>query len=175
MRKTIQLLAVILIAVSLTIIALAALPVAAQNTTVYFEQGGGKLVAASSGEIEVQSGGTLDIQSGAVVTLANVVRLTDEFVTPAQSTLTVTGSETITPAGFFQPITASLAVTPGAIATGVDGQQVLLVNLSSNAVTLSDTTGLDVGGTLALGQYDAAWLIYISSISTWIRANSANN
>jgi len=35
------------------------------STNVYKEQGGNKLVVASTGEIEVQSGGILDIQSGA--------------------------------------------------------------------------------------------------------------
>lgn len=48
------------------------------NTTVYTEQGGGKLVVASSGEIEMASGSTLDIQAGATAVIASALSLTGE-------------------------------------------------------------------------------------------------
>ena len=43
-------------------------PAVAQNTNVYIEPGGSKIVVASGGELEVQSGATLDVQAGATVT-----------------------------------------------------------------------------------------------------------
>lgn len=48
-------------------VVLLAAPAFGQNTTVYLEQGGSKLVIASGGEIEALSGATLDLQNEEVV------------------------------------------------------------------------------------------------------------
>jgi hypothetical protein len=69
--------------VAISVVLALSLPAAyAQNTDVYIEQGGAKLVVASGGEIEVQSGGVLDVQSGATFTCASAQTYTlaaDEF------------------------------------------------------------------------------------------------
>lgn len=65
------------------VVALLPATVSAQNTNVWIDQGGAKLVVGNGGEIEIQSGGTLDLQEGTTISWAESPTFTlgaDEFV-----------------------------------------------------------------------------------------------
>lgn len=58
-----------------------------------------------------------------------------------------------------------------------DGQEITVVNIGSNTVTVKHQGNLHLlsGGDCALGQYDSITLVYISSTIGWVEKNRSNN
>ena len=96
-----------------------------------------------------------------------------EIWTPATSVV-VTNATIFTVTGSYQPITASLAVTPTiCTACATAGQLLLLVNTSANAITIVDTGNQVLAGDFAIGQYDTLLLIFDGT--RWIERARSNN
>jgi hypothetical protein len=55
----------------------------------------------------------------------------------------------------------------GSIVTGTAGDVLTLVNIGSNAITITDTGTLKLSGNAALGQYDSVTLL--SDGTNWIQ------
>lgn len=131
-------------------------PVARSYTClVYTEQGCGKLVVASGGEIEVQSGGVLDVQGKLDYGMASI--------TPGNGS-------TLNPAVGFYEVNSAGAVTITLGTTDVvAGQWVWLYGDDANTVTIADTNiRTHDGNALALGQYDLIGMIFDGT--AWIQA-----
>src|SRR5690606_28455146 len=129
----------------------APVPIQAQNTDCYHAQGGNLWVCDNGGTMEFQSGATLDVQSGATISL-------DTFLTIVpQTVLTLTVDGDLEPTGTFQPIAAAGAIgLSGAnIAAGNDGDLLILLNIGSDTITITETTGLVSAGNIVLGEGDS--------------------
>ncbi len=128
------------------------------NTTVYMEQGGGKLIVSDGGEIEIQSGGTLTVGGGS-------------------PTLHIGSSTTSAADSLAIPITHSLVLkTTGAdaealtLADGTAGQ-VLVVVLDTDGGgdgTLTPATSLAFGTIVFADAGDCASLMYVDDTVGWV-------
>lgn len=136
-------------------------PVQAQNAACFHAQGGALFACNSGGAIELRAGSTISI---------------DTFLnTTPQTALTLVMNGDLTPTGTFQPVTAAGAVSvSGAdIAAGTEGDLLVLLNIGSNTITLSETTGLVSAGDIALGTLDSATLVYRGT--SWYQIGASNN
>lgn len=113
-----------------------------------------------------------DVTTGADLTVMGDASVGDGFNTESQSTLVVTNSTVFTPTGYFQPISASLNVTP-VIAVLDNGTHLLLVNVSTRTITITDTTTRMMAGNFGMGQRDALELI--SDGTRWLEISRSNN
>lgn len=89
------------------------------------------------------------------------------------STITVAMNGYITPTALIQPLTASAAVGTDKLAAGSAGQLLVLYNADSNTITITDTTGLNLAGNWAAGQYDS--IVLVSNGSAWIELARSDN
>lgn len=97
-----------------------------------------------------------------------------EFLrTAGKPAITVTADSIITPTGTFQGIEAAGAVGTASIAAGSAGDMLVLMNIDTNVITITDTGTLKLTGNIALGQYDT--LTMISDGTNWIQIATANN
>jgi hypothetical protein len=91
----------------------------------------------------------------------------------AATSLTITAGGTITPTGTYQRITAAAARGTSSVTGHAAGRILVLVNVGSNTITLTDTGTLKLSGNAALGQYDTITLQ--SDGTNWIELAKANN
>lgn len=136
-------------------------PAQAQNAACFHAQGG-KLWACNTG-------GTMEFRQGSTISI-------DTFLTlEPQAPVTVTNGLALEPTGTFQPITSAGAVgiSGGDIAAGDDGDLLILLNVGSNTITITETTGLVSAGNIALGAGDSATLVYRGS--SWYQIGASNN
>lgn len=91
----------------------------------------------------------------------------------APESITVS-SDTITPTGTLQTLTASEAITISVINSPRAGKVLILTNVSANTITISETASLILGGQRALGQNDNLTLISVDG-STWTEFDFTNN
>lgn len=137
------------------------------NIPCYRSQGGRINVAGSGCTYEFQSGSTLELQSGATMT-------TTDIYVAAGTPQTIGYQGTITPTGMYNQITASAARGTSSVAgVATAGRVVVIVNIGSNTITLTDTGTLKLSGNIALGQYDSVSLL--SDGTNWIQLATANN
>jgi hypothetical protein len=155
------------------------------NTNVYFEQMGNKLVVADGGEIEVQSGGTLDLQTGSSATLSfagSVTYATSTNVTweagaeadfASGSTVSIAGTANVSTGGnvVFQS-GASIDLQSGstgtiagavAVATGgyIDFESGSVVSLAGTlTVESGGIVNVASGGALQIAATDVTQLVY---------------
>jgi Flp pilus assembly protein CpaB len=91
------------------------------------------------------------------------------------SVITVTNGGTIAPGGSYQPLVATAAA--GAALTVTAGMQqgfvTVLVNESSNTITITDTDPGKLASNVALGQYDS--IVLICDGTNWIELARSNN
>lgn len=107
------------------------------------------------------------------LTVTDDATVTDLFVAQ-QTAQTITAGGTITPTGTYHQITAAAARGTSSVAgVSTAGRVVVLVNVGSNTITLTDTGTLKLTGNIALGQYDSLGLI--SDGTNWIQISTANN
>ncbi len=91
----------------------------------------------------------------------------------AAPALTITAGGTITPTGTYQRITAAAARGTSSVVGHAAGRILVLVNVGSNTITLTDTGTLKLSANAALGQYDTITLQ--SDGTNWIELAKANN
>ena len=121
-----------------------------------------EIVEASTDEGVNIEGSSLidsDIIAGAALTTTTFIEIGTWLRPSLQSTLVVTDGGTITPTGTYQPISAVAAVGLDDIAIMSDGDVLVLTNVGSNAVTITDTGVIMLSGDIALGQYDTLTLL----------------
>lgn len=82
-----------------------------------------------------------------------------DLIASTYTTITVTPGSTITPTGMYQRITSATAAGTSAIANPTAGRLLIVVNVGSNTITLTDTGTLKLSGNAALAQYDAIQLL----------------
>lgn len=111
------------------------------------------------------------------IRLEGPVEYGTQAVTVADSADGNPATSTLIPTKSFVQITCSDAdgctITMGE--TGmVDGWEVIIVNMSANAATFSDTSGVsELAGAFTMDQYDILKLIY--SIDRWVEISRSNN
>jgi len=82
-----------------------------------------------------------------------------DLIASTYTTITVTPGSTITPTGMYQRITSATNAGTSAIANPTAGRLLIVVNVGSNTITLTDTGTLKLSGNAALAQYDAIQLL----------------
>ena len=99
---------------------------------------------------------------------------TDDLFLDKQSAQTITDGGTITPTGAYHQITAAAARGTSSVAgVGTAGRVLVLVNVGSNTITLTDTGTLKLSGNAALGQFDTITLL--SDGTNWIQVSKTDN
>jgi hypothetical protein len=84
-----------------------------------------------------------------------------------RSALTIGESGTITPTGGYQRLTSAGNVGTSSITGHVEGRILILQNIGSNTITLTDTGTLKLSGNAALGAGDP--VILMSDGTNWIQ------
>ena len=95
------------------------------------------------------------------------------FLLSEQGNVTVTDGGEIAATKSFVPLTAAGAVGTSNITTGAAGQLLVLMNVGSNTITITDSGTIMLAGDCALGQYDT--LTLISDGTNWLEITRANN
>jgi hypothetical protein len=93
--------------------------------------------------------------------------------TEISSQQTVAASSRISVTTGIAAITAAGPVTVGDIMTGTNGQQLIIVNAGSNAVTVPDSGLNRLSAGIALGQYDTLTVIWYAN--AWTQVSTSNN
>jgi len=115
----------------------------------------------------------------AVLAESNVTHFTgvaveDVLRIAPQDVQTVTTGMTLTPTGAYQPLQAIGADRGfGAITAGTAGDVLLLQNVLTYTVGVSDTGTLKLGDDRTLGQYDT--LLLVCDGTNWIEVSYTNN
>lgn len=105
----------------------------------------------------------------------SIVRI-QTFIQPVKQTrIVVTDGSTITPVGTYQPISSTAATGTSSIAAGsVAGQLLILHNVGSQTITLTDTGTLHLTGNGSMTADDSTILIWDGSAWNQLAAESAN-
>lgn len=149
------------------LVALLNLPVLAQGITNF-----SNLVL--SGDLTVGDDATVtDTLSAADVTVSDDLTVAGDIVTTPGTIIAVTAGSTITPTGFYVPITGTTGVGTSSIASLGAGKTIYIVNMANTTITLTDTSTLKLAGNFAMGQYDNITLR--SDGTNWIEAGRSNN
>lgn len=139
----------------------------------------GQLTAMGSTSLQATTVGSTLAVTGAQTNAASITQsdgnltVADKLIATGQTTATVAMNGTITPVGTTTLISAAGAVGTSSIAAGTNGQLLLLVNVGSNAITITDTGTLKLAGNVALGQFDTLQLV--SDGFNWYQIGTANN
>lgn len=88
------------------------------------------------------------------------------------------GNVAVTPGAVLTPVnTLTFVSATGAAGVGMGlgstGQVVSVINMGSNAITISDTVNSALSGDIALGQYDTLTMVFDGT--RWIQLATANN
>ena len=133
---------------------------------------GGALSVVGNGSV----GGTLattGASTAASYTATGKVQAGTFIASTVANTITVTADGTITPTGSLQPITAAGAVGTSNLVVLPNGTVLMLVNVGSNAITITDTGTNVLSGNIALGTGDT--LTLQSNGVNWYQLATSNN
>lgn len=145
--------------------------VTAQSTTTTFTN------VRARGDITVGD----DLRVTDDVTVTDDVFVTDDAILASDLTISPRTGITLTMNGWLTP-TGSLtlvqsggavSISGGRIAPGTAGDVLVLLNVGSQTITFTETTGLVSAGNIALGTLDSATLVYRGS--NWYQIAASNN
>lgn len=91
-----------------------------------------------------------------------------------QGAIAVTSGSTITPTGTFQELTAAGAVGASVAAPAAAGRLVILFNSTTNAITITDTTGINLSADWVGAQNDSLTLLSTAA-GQWMEVARSNN
>ncbi len=134
------------------------------------------IIEASADEgVNIEGSSLIDsnIIAGAALTTTTFMEIGTWLRPSLQSTIVVTNGGTITPTGTYQPISAVAAVGLDDIVIMSDGDVLVLTNVDSNTVTITDTGVIMLSGNIALGEYDT--LTLLCDGTNWIQIATSNN
>ncbi len=94
------------------------------------------------------------------------------FTIDDQATLTVTDTDQIDPTGSYQPLT-SVGTATCTLAIGSAGDFLILVNVGSNSIVITDQATIALTGDYTFGQYDSLFLV--SDGTRWTEISRSNN
>ena len=111
---------------------------------------------------------------GGVTGFANV-RVTNFYRAQPRTTQTVVNDYVINPTGTYTRLTSAEAVATsgGTITVEPAGTLLVLVNVGSNSITITETGTLKSAGNIALGALDSATLL--SDGTNWYQIGASNN
>jgi hypothetical protein len=125
----------------------------------------------------------LTVAAGGLTVTAGGATLTDGDLTIAdftrivpQDTITLTDGGVLTPTGSMQPISAAgtISVTLNTVCTA--GQELTVLNLVAQAITISETTITDqLSGNAVLNQYDNLQLVCAPGGNVWVETAQVDN
>jgi hypothetical protein len=130
------------------------------------------LYASAANNLDVAIAGSQIVSISASGMDVNGV-VADDLRVTGQTTLTVTQGGTITATGTYQPLTAAGAVSTGSIAAGTAGDLLVLTNIGSNAIVISDTGTVMLNTDRTLGQYDT--MVLLSDGTNWLELSYNDN
>jgi hypothetical protein len=133
---------------------------------------GGALTVAGTAAVtgNASTGGTLAVTGNADV--GGNVSIDNLIAFGNAGNVTVTPGAVLTPANTLTFVTAAGAAGVG-MGLGSTGQIVSVINMGTNAVTISDTVNSALSGDIALGQYDTLTMVFDGT--RWIQLATANN
>lgn len=127
---------------------------------------------------DVQINDTMRVEGD--LTLGDDLTVTDQAVVgkiryTRGTTQTLTADATITDTATYLPITAAGAIGTSGIAsaTSVAGDILILTNVGSNAIVITDTGNTVLTGNITLGQFDTLGLVFDGV--RWVQLYTANN
>lgn len=91
------------------------------------------------------------------------------------TTQTLTADATITDTWTYVPVTAAGAIGTSAIAstTSVSGDILIVTNVGTNAIVITDTGNTVLSGNITLGQFDTLGLVFDGQ--RWVQMYTTNN
>jgi hypothetical protein len=116
-----------------------------------------------------------DISAGDDITVTDDAVLGSDLTLMPQTGITLTMNGWLTPTGSLTLIQSAgaVSISGGRIAAGTAGDVLVLLNVGSQTVTFTETTGLVSAGNIALGTLDSATLVYRGS--NWYQIAASNN
>jgi len=127
---------------------------------------------------DVQINDTMRVEGD--LTLGDDLTVTDLFAAgkiraTRGTTQTLTADATITDTWTYLPVTAAGAIGTSGIAstTSVAGDILILTNVGTNAIVITDTGNTVLGGNATLGQFDTLSLVFDGV--RWVQLATANN
>jgi len=117
---------------------------------------------------------------GGDITLADDLTVTDLFAagkirSTRGTTQTLTADATITDTWSYLPVTAAGAIGTSGIAstTSVAGDILIVTNVGTNAIVITDTGNTVLSGNITLGQFDTLSLVFDGQ--RWVQLATTNN
>jgi hypothetical protein len=121
---------------------------------------------------------TLRVETDA--TVGDDLTVTDLFATgkirsTRGTTQTLTADATITDTWSYLPVTAAGAIGTSGIAstTSVSGDILIVTNVGTNAIVITDTGNTVLSGNITLGQFDTLSLVFDGQ--RWVQLATTNN
>lgn len=121
---------------------------------------------------------TLRVETDA--TVGDDLTVTDLFATgkirsTRGTTQTLTADATITDTWSYIPVTAAGAIGTSGIAstTSVSGDILIVTNVGTNAIVITDTGNTVLSGNITLGQFDTLSLVFDGQ--RWVQLATTNN
>lgn len=109
------------------------------------------------------------------VTTFNNLNVINSYRANKRANITVTQDMTVTVTGTYQPLTSAGAVSFSGdrLLIRPEGTILVLVNVGSNTITITETANIKSAGNIALGALDTATLI--SDGADWYQLSGSNN
>jgi len=114
------------------------------------------------------------------LTVGDDLTVTDLFATgkirsTRGTTQTLTADATITDTWSYLPVTAAGAIGTSGIAstTSVSGDILIVTNVGTNAIVITDTGNTVLSGNITLGQFDTLSLVFDGQ--RWVQLATTNN
>jgi hypothetical protein len=110
-----------------------------------------------------------DVVVGDDLTVTDDATLQSDLTFTKQTRIVVTDGSTITPLGSYQPISSTATTGTSSITAGTAGDYLILVNVGSSTITLTDTGTLKLSGNAALANNDV--IVLLADGTNWLQVS----